>query len=138
MIKAVVDPGVLIAGLISSAGVPANIIRAWQRGVFEMVVSDHLLDELATTLLRSKFRRWIVEGDAVAFIEILRLAAIVVDDPVAVERVSRDPDDDYLVALARISGASVLVSGDDDLQSIDAADPPIVSPRRFLTTIESL
>jgi putative PIN family toxin of toxin-antitoxin system len=132
-----VDPGVLIAGLISPAGIPAGIIRAWQRGVFELVVSERLLDELASTLLRPKFRRWLQANDAVAFVEILRFAAIVVGDPEAVERVSRDPNDDYLVAVARASGASVLVSGDDDLLSIDEPDPPIVSPRRFLATIEA-
>lgn len=135
MIRAVVDPGVLIAGLIAPGGATAEIIRAWQRGLFELVVSAHLLDELTLTLLRPKFRRWITEDDAIAFVEILRLSAIVVDDPGVVEPVSRDPRDDYLIALARAAGAHVLVSGDDDLTSIERSQPPIVTPRRFLTTI---
>lgn len=136
MIRAVVDPAVLIAGLISPAGVPAGIIRAWQRGMFELVVSERLLDELMATLLRPKFRRWIDENDAVAFVEALRLAAMIFDDPDVAERASRDPDDDYLIALARASGASALVSGDDDLISVERPDPPIVSPRRFLMSVE--
>lgn len=135
MIRAVIDPGVLIAGLISPRGAPAGIIRAWQHGVFEMVISAKLLDELTATLLRPKFRQWIGENDAVAFVEILRLSAIVVDDPATADRVSRDPDDDYLIALARAAGAHVLVSGDRDLTSIDADEPPIVTPRRFLETV---
>lgn len=67
-----------------------------------MVVSAKLLDELSETLLRPKFRRWIGEDDALAFDEILRLAALVVDDPASAERVSGDPDDHYLIALARV------------------------------------
>lgn len=69
------------------------------------------------------------------FVEILRLAGTVVDDPIDAPRVCRDPDDDYLIVLARAAEASVLVSGDLDLTSLDTNDPPIVTPRRFLTTI---
>lgn len=106
--------------------------------MFELVVSPHLLDELTSTLLRPKFRRWVSADDAVVFVETLRLAGIVVDDPTDVEPVSRDPDDDYLVALARAAGAAVLVSGDADLTTLDLRDPPIVDPRRFLSTLERL
>jgi putative PIN family toxin of toxin-antitoxin system len=137
VIRAVVDPGVLIAGLIASRGVTADIIRAWQRGLFELVVSPLLLDELTETLLRPKFRRWLDENDAIAFVEVLRLAAVTVDDPAATDRVSRDPDDDYLIALARAAGAGVLVSGDADLTSLRGAEPPIVTPRQFLATIQA-
>lgn len=138
MIRVVIDPGVLIAALITPGGVPARIVRAWVEGAFELVVSPHLLDELTVTLLRPKFGRWVSADDAVVFVETLRLSGIVVDDPTNVEPLSRDPDDDYLVALARTAGASVLVSGDADLTSLALPDLPIVRPRRFLTTIERL
>jgi len=32
----------------------------------------------------------------------------------------------------------VLVSGDADLTTLDLRDPPIVDPRRFLSTLERL
>jgi hypothetical protein len=136
VIRAVVDPGVLIAGLITPGGLPADLIRAWTRGAFELVVSPLLLDELTTTLLRPKFRRWATENDVVAFVEVLRLAAVMVEDPAEVEPVSRDPNDDYLIALAREAGAQVIVSSDGDLTSIEGNEPPIVTPRRFLASIE--
>ena len=137
MIRAVIDPGVLIAGLIAPGGTTAGIIKAWQHGLFELVVSPHLLDELTVTLLRPKFRRWIAENDAIAFVEIVRLTAVFAEDPATVERISRDPHDDYLIALARAADAQVLVSGDDDLTSLRTNDPPVVTARRFLTTIEA-
>jgi putative PIN family toxin of toxin-antitoxin system len=136
VIRAVIDPGVLIAGLITPGGVPAAIIRAWTRGAFELVVSPLLLDELTTTLLRAKFRRWASENDVVAFVEVPRLAAVTVDDAAQVEPVPRDPNDDYLIALAREARAHVLVSSDGDLTSIEGNDPPIVTPRRFLSSLE--
>jgi hypothetical protein len=136
VIRAVIDPGVLIAGLITPGGMPAAIIRAWTRGAFELVVSPLLLDELTTTLLRPKFRRWASENDVVAFVEVLRLAAVILEDPAEVEPVSRDPNDDYLIALAREARAHVIVSSDGDLTSIERNDPPIVTPRRFLSSLE--
>jgi putative PIN family toxin of toxin-antitoxin system len=138
VIRVVIDPGVLIASLITRGGAPARIVRAWVDGMFELVVSARLLDELTSTLLRPKFRRWVSADDAVVFVETLRLAGIVIDDPTDVEPVSRDPDDDYLVALARAAGAAVLVSDDADLTTLDLRDPTIVDPRRFLSTLERL
>lgn len=135
MIRAVVDPGVLIAGLVTPGGVPSDIIRAWRQGAFELVVSPLLLDELTETLLRPKFRRWLSENDAVAFVEVLRLSAVSAGDPAGVEPVSRDPNDDYLIALAREARAHVLVSGDADLTSLIGIEPPIVTPRLFLSSI---
>lgn len=49
-----------------------------------------------------------------------------------IEAISRDPDDDYLVALVTDSGADRLVSGDGDLLALAAHDPRILSPRMLL------
>jgi len=136
VIRAVIDPGVLIAALITPEGLPSQIIRAWKRGVFELVVSPMLLDELTETLLRPKFRRWASENDVVVFVEMLRLSAVMADDPSEVEQLSRDPKDDYLIALARGALAHVLVSSDGDLTSIVGNEPPVVTPRLFLATVE--
>jgi uncharacterized protein len=134
VIRAVLDPGVLIAALIAPRGACADILRAWQQGLFELVVSPLLIDELTTTLLRPKFRRWLTENDAVTFVEVLRLTARVEQDLAIVDPISRDPDDDYLIAITRSAGAHVLVSGDDDLLSLELSEPPIVGPSRFLAS----
>lgn len=62
---------------------------------------------------------------------------MVADDPAVPPPVSRDPRDDYLVALARATSAHVLVSGDDDLLDLDLPDLKIVSPREFLDLLPS-
>ncbi len=139
MIRAVIDPGVLIAGLITPDGLPSQIIRirAWQRGVFELVFSPMLLDELTETLLRPKFRRWASEDDVLVFVEVLRLSAVMAHDPFEVEPISRDPNDDYLISLAREAGAHAIVSSDGDLTSVVGNEPPIVTPRSFLSPISA-
>ena len=42
----------------------------------------------------------------------------------------RDPDDDYLVALARGAGAEAIVSGDRDLLDHPGLEPPAIDARR--------
>ncbi len=50
---------------------------------------------------------------------------------------SRDPNDDYLVALARRSGAEALISGDDDLLSLTDLDPPVLSPAQAVAQLDT-
>ena len=69
-------------------------------------------------------------------VEVLRLAAVASDDPADVVAICRDPNDDYLIALAHAADAHVLVSSVRDLTSITGYEPPIVTPRRFLGTLE--
>lgn len=78
------------------------------------VVTQGLLDELAAVLARPKFRRWVDLDDALGFVEALGREALLRPDPVGVARRVRDPDDDYLVALAEAAEA-VIVTGDADL-----------------------
>lgn len=134
--RAVVDPNVLIAALLSARGTPARVFRAWLNGVFELVVSPALLAELERALGYPKLRRRIPSEDGEELVELLRRTATLVDDPFAGSSAltSGDPGDDYLLALA-IHTHSVLVSGDNDLLTIDAA-LPIQSPAVFMGLLE--
>ena len=122
----------LISALISPEGPPRQIVTAWAEGRFELIVSPILLDELGDVLAREKFRRWVSTETAAQFIDGLEDAALLIDDPAAQAVVSLDPDDDYLIALARSSGADHLVSGDSHLTSLAGAKPRVLTPREFL------
>ena len=50
---------------------------------------------------------------------------------------SRDRDDDYLIAVARAAQVDALVSGDDDLTSLELEDLVILTPRQVLDRIAS-
>lgn len=71
-------------------------------------------------------------ADFVAELERLAESA---DDPDETRPVSPDPDDDYLVALARSTGADALVSGDTDLTNLDLTDLPVLTPRQLLDEV---
>jgi len=131
MLLAVLDPGVLIAALISSRGVPRELISRWLDGYFELVASERLLDEIWRVLLRPKFRRYVTEQEAVEYVRLLRSFASLVPDPLEVPRAAPDPGDDYLFALAESAGVRWLVSGDRALTGLPHATVQVVTPRVF-------
>ena len=104
-------------------------------GAFELVASPTLLAELGEVLGREEFRRYATESEAAAYVDLIRHEATVLDDPAPSARpLSADPDDEYLVDLARAAAAGVLVSGDAHL--LDLRDRlPVMTPAEFLATL---
>ncbi len=128
--RVVIDPNVWVSGLINPYGAPAEVVRAVILKRVTAVVSQHLLDEIAGVLARPKLRRWISLDDAAALLDALvREADVRPDSGPAPQRV-RDPDDDYIVALAEATG-SVIVTGDHDLLEADLTLPAI-TPRALI------
>lgn len=135
MIRAALDTNVLVSALLTPKGAPAGLLRAWQSGAFELVTSERLLRELEEVLQRPKFRRYLDAADIGDFVEMLRARAIVAPDPSEPAGVSKDPEDDHVIAVA-IGGASVLVSGDDQMLGFRVPGLAILSPRAFLEVLE--
>ncbi len=98
MYRVVLDPGVLIAALISSKGAPRALLQAWMDGALELLVSPNLFAELARVLGREKFRRYTSEREAQAYVAFLRRFATLRADVESPARLSPDPGDDYLLA----------------------------------------
>jgi putative PIN family toxin of toxin-antitoxin system len=134
-VRAVLDANILIAALLSRSGAPAQIVRRWLDGAFELVVSEALLSELERGLAYPKLRRRITERDAAEFVSLLRLAAVIAPDRAGSHH-SDDPGDDYLLALAENEHA-VLVSGGRHLLEL-ADNLPIKTARAFLDALSKL
>lgn len=128
--QAVLDPNVLVSSLLSRSGTPAELLRRWLAGEFELIISPVLLAELERVLLYPKLGRRIARQDAAEFVELLRAEAAFASDDDTPPRRSADPDDDHLLALAATQRA-LLVSGDRHLLA-EAAHFPVLSPREFL------
>ena len=135
MRRVVVDPGVLVSALITPLGPPAEIVRAIRAGRLTLVVSPHLLAELLGVLQREKFRRYVTIEEVEQYVAGLASHAESIPDPPDPEQIARDPNDDYLIALAREATADLIVSGDADLLVLDQIEPPILSPTRLLAEL---
>ena len=75
-----------------------------------------LLDEIREVLTdRPRLRKWISLETATLFTDTIGTLLDLVDNPEQIDTESRDPDDDYLIALARANDVEFIVSGDKDL-----------------------
>jgi uncharacterized protein len=129
----VIDPNVWIAGLINPYSAPDQVIEAVMADRFTAVVCQELLDELTAVLARPKFRRWISLDQAAAFVETLGARAEHQSDLGPPERRVRDPDDDYLVALADAAEGRLVTEDADLLEA--KLDPPATTPRELLDSL---
>lgn len=136
MARAAAAPGVLISGLVSRTGPPAQIVDLWLEGAFELVVSPALLAELTGVIGRPKLAQAIPARTAQRLLEELAASAVLFDDPPPVPGATPDPKDDYLVALAVACGADVLVSGDRHLTGLSSTQPRVLSPRAFVDLLD--
>ena len=103
-------------------------------GSCTVATSQPLLNELEHTL-RAKFT---LGPAGLAFLDQLRLRVRIVAPTPLSSRVSRDADDDRVLATAVAAGAAVIVTGDQDLLVIGRYnDIEIVSPRDFLSRLPS-
>lgn len=132
MLVAVLDPNVLVSAALAPRGVCGQVLDAAVAGRFSLLVSPHLLLELAEVLARPKFRRYLSEDEAQRFVVLVGDLATLHPDGPSRTGLTRDPDDDYLVALAQSTSAGYLVSGDPHLLDVANPQPPILTPRAFL------
>jgi putative PIN family toxin of toxin-antitoxin system len=101
--RVVLDPGVLVSALITPQGNPAKLWHAVVHKRLEIAVCPRLLAELAGVLERSKLRSYVTLEEAQAFVAEVARRGHRAADPEEVPQISRDPDDDYLFALAGVT-----------------------------------
>ena len=109
----VVDVNVLVSMLINHDVV--GIKGLFNKQVFRVVISSGLLAELEEVLLRPQFRRYLTVTEAERAVRRIANRSSLVETAFQVRPISRDPKDDYLLALAKAAKADVLITGDDDL-----------------------
>ena len=133
--RAVLDTNVLVSALISPGGGSVRLLLELRSGAFELIVSPLLIVELREVLRRDKFRRYVSEAEADAYVELIRTEAVLRADPApSPEPLGADPDDEFLIDLARDANADALVTGDTHLLDLRARIPAM-TPAEFLETL---
>ena len=135
MIRAVLDANVYISAVVRPEGPPGQIVEKFLRAqVFELVMSQAIVEEVVRALSYPKVRKYIRPGlDPELWFEDM----VVLAHLVAVDRdfagATRDPDDDKYVAAAMQARAGFIVAGDSDLLALGQYENVrLVSPRVFL------
>lgn len=133
--RAVIDANVFVSASFGEDGPPVQVVRRAIGGELEYVVCPRLLGEIRATLARPYFVSRLSPSEAAAFIELIATSGTVADDPVAPPARSRDPKDDYLLALAE-STRSVLVTGDRDLLALRDRFP-VWTPAQLVSALDA-
>ncbi|MBA3415650.1 MAG: putative toxin-antitoxin system toxin component, PIN family [Chloroflexia bacterium] len=121
ILAAVLDANVIVSGVLGydrPQSPPGELLRRWRTGTYLLVTSDHIVGEVRRVFQR----RWFVErgiADEGAWVfSLLEERSTSVEITVSVTGVTRDPDDDLVIATALSAGVGLVVSGDDDLLSL--------------------
>lgn len=104
---------VLVAALISADQAFVQLLFNKQR--FTVLVSDTLLEEFDRVTARSRLRKYFTSVEAARALRRIHGLSEHVDADPPFAKVCRDEKDDYLLALARMGKADLLITGDEDL-----------------------
>ena len=113
--RVVLDANVLVSAVLAKGPSHRIVFSRLEGGAFEVVVCPRLLAELEDVLGRPRIHKRIAPGLADLYQATLWRTAVVVADPDLAGTITRDRNDDYLVALAGDHGADYIVTGDKDL-----------------------
>jgi uncharacterized protein len=129
--RLVVDASTLVSGIASPHGEspPCLIYDALTEASFDAILCPQLLDEIERALRKPYFRDLLEEREISEIVATIRDAGIVLNDPVDPPALLRDPNDDYLIALAREADAAAIVTGDRDLLDHAGLEPPALQTR---------
>ena len=111
-VRVVLDTNLCISMLIGKRTELLRQVFASPR--YELAISEALIDEILLVTARPKFERYFDAEDVRDFVGFLQENAIrfKVDN---IPQRCRDPKDDFLLELAVVADADILLSGDADL-----------------------
>lgn len=117
--RVVLDTNIVVSATLIRGGNEDRILRAWQRGAFEVVLSHQILQEMGRVLSYPKLRklRWMREEEVVGLLELLAEESVLVPGRVRVA-ICRDPEDNKFIEAAIEARASYVVTGDKGLLAL--------------------
>lgn len=134
--RVILDTNVLLSGLLISHGAPAKLIETWEQKRFTLVACDALIAEFREVagrpFFKARLRASAVELLAAGLRDFSWFCRDLPSGPAA-----PDPKDSYLLALAEVSAAEFLVTGDKELQSLKQyKSTRVVSPAAMIEVLK--
>lgn len=138
--RVVLDTNVIVGAYVAPKGKLAEIVYFWRIGIFEVVVSEAILDEYRRVLAYEHIQKvhQMPTEEIEEAINDLRDLSIAVEPTEALDMVQSDPSDNKFFECAVAGQADFIVSGDTKhiLPIREYKDIYIVSPAEFLVCID--
>jgi uncharacterized protein len=119
--RAVIDTNLFVSGLFADKGTAFQLQELWVKGVFELAVSEDILKEVRSTLLKPTVDKKL-HLDKTGVNEVIALirekAIIVTKDRYKTDKITTDFSDNKFLACALEAEADYIVSGDNHLLEI--------------------
>lgn len=109
--RVVLDTGILIAALITAGTPPDQVYQAWRKKRFALVTSLWQLEEFRRASRYKKVRKFLKPTEAGDLVNGLKHHATVLTELPEVD-LSRDPQDNPVLAMAIAGKTDYLVTGD--------------------------
>lgn len=140
--KVVLDTNVLAAGIVGAhldwQTPPTRIRNAWLGKQFDVLISDHILDELQRVLDRSWFVARIDQIARDRSMEQLLRNAILIEVTTVVTGIAGHTADDLVLSAAVSGHADYLVTGDSKFRRVDEYEGvKLRTPAEFLSEFDA-
>ena len=106
--RIVLDANVLAPGFASEAGSSARLLDLWRAGKFDLVVSDHILEELRRTFSDRYDATRLTSDQAEQILLLLSTDAFLVPLTVTITGIATQPKDDLVLAAGISARAAYL------------------------------
>jgi uncharacterized protein len=138
--RLVLDTNVLVSAFLWE-GIPGRLIELAGESEIEIYTSRDLLDELSEVLHRKKLAKSVQATGftAAELVKHYQRLAFRVTTRQLTQRISRDADDDQILACALAAKADMIVTGDKDLIILDTfRNMPIVTAAQAVRILGSI
>ena len=135
--RVVLDTNTVVSGFLWE-NPPRRLIDAATEDRITLYTSEALIEELTGILPRPKFARRLAEKQLSipALIERYRVLADIVAPALLSRAVSKDPDDNLVLATALAASSELIVSGDADLLTLGSfRNIRILTPQQVLSLL---
>jgi putative PIN family toxin of toxin-antitoxin system len=132
-VRIVLDTNVVVSGLLTALGPPAQIVDLVSTGDISLVVDQRIVAEYRDVLARPRFKFGVREVND--FLALVRNAEYVIGAPLPFAL--PDPDDEPFLETAVAGAADALVTGNEKHFRVPGGRLAIavLNPRRFLEVL---
>jgi putative PIN family toxin of toxin-antitoxin system len=131
--KLVVDSNVFVSSFFWK-GNPRKIIDRITDGFDESYITDEILTEIADVMTRPKFGADAKE--ITEYIHTIESFSIKIAQPLKIQPISRDADDDKILECALLGDVDFIITGDSDLLVLkEYANIKIVTPKEYVDMV---